>query len=191
MPRGTATAIQAGRASWMRSTTSSGTGWAFDGSSFGSRAFVAGLRASSTGLPCLDAQLSVPAADPQRPRGGPKTFLPPVTLALYLVETNPVVIARCQVGADRAGIAFRVRAVLPGSPAAPGDAADDYGQVAPLLLRLERTAAVLDCSPATVKRLIRAGDLPAVKVNGSTRVRVTDLEDYVDRLADANRSPAA
>jgi len=47
--------------------------------------------------------------------------------------------------------------------------------VAPLLLRLERTAEVLDCSPTTVKRLIKAGDLPAVKVNGATRIRVADL----------------
>jgi excisionase family DNA binding protein len=59
----------------------------------------------------------------------------------------------------------------------------DDGRVAPLLLRLERTAEVLDLSPSTVKRLIRAGDLAAVKVAGSTRVRVEDLRAFVERLA--------
>ena len=55
----------------------------------------------------------------------------------------------------------------------------------PLLLRLERTAKVLGCSASTVKRLIKNSDLPAVKVMGSTRVRVDDLPAYVERLGEA------
>lgn len=101
---------------------------------------------------------------------------------LYLVETTPAVMARCQHGAERSGIPFRVRTVLPGPTAAPAGEHEDDGRVAPLLLRLERTAEALDCSPTTVKRLIRAGDLPAVKVHGATRVRVADLQEYVERL---------
>ena len=53
-----------------------------------------------------------------------------------------------------------------------------------MLVRLERAAEALDCSPSTVKRLVRAGALPVVKVNGSTRVRVCDLREFVEHLAD-------
>lgn len=53
----------------------------------------------------------------------------------------------------------------------------------PLALRVERTAEMLDLSPSSVKRLIRTGDLPAVKVGGATRVRVSDLQAFVEHLA--------
>jgi excisionase family DNA binding protein len=55
--------------------------------------------------------------------------------------------------------------------------------VAPLLLRLKRTAEALDVSETTVKRLIRAGELPAVKVGNARCVRVADLQNYVENLA--------
>ncbi len=106
-----------------------------------------------------------------------------MTLALFLVETAPAVIARCQAGAHTGGMTFRIRAVLPGPSVEGDDEAEDDGRVAPLLLRVERTAEALDCSPSTVKCLISAGELPAVKVHGATRVRVDDLRDYVERLA--------
>lgn len=111
-----------------------------------------------------------------------------MTLQLYLVETTPGIVARCQYGAERSGLPFRVRTVLPGPSGAPGDVDEDDGRVAPLLLRLDRTAEALDCSPTTVKRLIRAGDLPAVKVHGATRVRVVDLQAYVERLGSQARA---
>lgn len=53
----------------------------------------------------------------------------------------------------------------------------------PLLLRLDRTAEALDVSPTTVKRLIKAGELVAVKVQGATRVRADDLRSYVEHLS--------
>ena len=102
---------------------------------------------------------------------------------LFLVEANPALISRFAAGCERAGYSFRVRTVLPGPVPARGTEEEDDGQVAPLLLRLERTAEALDCSPTTVKRLIKAGELPAVKVHGATRIRVADLQAYVEQLA--------
>ncbi|MDP9388179.1 MAG: helix-turn-helix domain-containing protein [Actinomycetota bacterium] len=51
-----------------------------------------------------------------------------------------------------------------------------------LLLSLEDAADVLNVSPSTVKRLVRAGELPAVKVARTTRVRRSDLDAYVAAL---------
>jgi excisionase family DNA binding protein len=106
-----------------------------------------------------------------------------VRSAVYLVETTPGVMGHFAANCERAGLQFRVLPVQNGPLLARRDGEADDGQVAPLLLRLERTAEVLDCSPTTVKRLIKAGDLPAVKVNGATRIRVADLQAYVERLA--------
>lgn len=66
----------------------------------------------------------------------------------------------------------------------PGDV--DDGGMSRLLVDIDDAASVLDVSTATVKRLIKAGQLPAVKVGGSTRVRTTDLAGYVARLPVAN-----
>lgn len=66
----------------------------------------------------------------------------------------------------------------------------------PLLLDLEDVSDALGVSVPTVKRLVRAGTLPAVKVSGATRVRRCDLETYVAGLdavptTRASTSPAA
>jgi excisionase family DNA binding protein len=61
--------------------------------------------------------------------------------------------------------------------------------VVPLLLRPNRAAEVLDISQSTLKRLVREGRLPVVRVNGCTRVRLSDLEAFVDRLAEAVADP--
>jgi len=51
----------------------------------------------------------------------------------------------------------------------------------PMLTKRE-AAAALRCSVSTVERLIRAGSLNAVKVEGSTRIRRVDLDFYVAGL---------
>jgi len=103
--------------------------------------------------------------------------------SVYLVEAPPGVVAHFIANCERAGLRFRVLPVQNGPLSAPDAQGADDRRMAPLLLRLERTAEALDCSPTTVKRLIKAGALPAVKVAGGTRVRVDDLRDYVERLA--------
>lgn len=55
----------------------------------------------------------------------------------------------------------------------------------PLLSRRE-TATALRCSTRTVDRLIARGELVGVKVEGATRVRRTDLDEY---LAGLSRRP--
>ncbi len=106
-----------------------------------------------------------------------------MTSELCLIEAPPGVIARFSTLCERTGMRFRVMPVQGGPSSAQGDDEADDATVTPLLLRLERTAEALDCSPTTVKRLVRCGDLPAVKVGGSTRIRVEDLRAFVEQLA--------
>lgn len=80
-------------------------------------------------------------------------------------------------------IVFRV---MPGQygpiSADPLPTVHDAG-MARLLLNIEEAADVLGVSDSTVKRLIRTGELPAVKVGGATRIRCTDVGGFVTRLA--------
>ena len=109
-------------------------------------------------------------------------------LRLFILESTPGVVERVSSFCERTGLQFRATPVLVG-PASAGDAdGPDDGPVTPLLVRLERAAEALDCSPTTIKRLIRAGTLPAVKVQGSTRVRVCDLRKFVEHLAEKDEA---
>ena len=56
------------------------------------------------------------------------------------------------------------------------------GRMGPLLLDVADVADELQVSPATVKRLVRDGALPAVKVARATRIRRADLEAFVAGL---------
>jgi excisionase family DNA binding protein len=72
----------------------------------------------------------------------------------------------------------------PGSSIDSAPALSDAAPVAPRLLTIEQTAAVLAVSTSTVKRLIARGELPAVTVGvGNSRVRVSDIDRYVAGLA--------
>lgn len=55
--------------------------------------------------------------------------------------------------------------------------------VSPKLLTYDDTARVLRASPSTVKRLVRAKELSAVKVLGSPRIAAADLDAYLERIA--------
>jgi excisionase family DNA binding protein len=48
------------------------------------------------------------------------------------------------------------------------------------LLPIGAAAEYLSVSRATIERLVRRGELPRVKVAGSTRFDVVDLDDYID-----------
>ena len=51
-----------------------------------------------------------------------------------------------------------------------------------LLLTVSQAAALLALSRAKTWELVGRGDIPSVKVDGSRRIRVTDLERYVEAL---------
>lgn len=46
----------------------------------------------------------------------------------------------------------------------------------------EYVAAVLDISVQKVRRLCRAGDLPAVKIGNKYRIHVAALDDYLAKI---------
>lgn len=56
------------------------------------------------------------------------------------------------------------------------------------LISLRRAAEQLDISVRGLYRLIARGDLPQpVKVGGASKLCVTDLNGYIDRLKNARR----
>lgn len=65
--------------------------------------------------------------------------------------------------------------------------AHDAAMTPTLLDTLPTAAGALAVSVATVKRLIDANELPAVKVGSRTLVRRCDLEHYVDNLHEVTR----
>jgi excisionase family DNA binding protein len=61
--------------------------------------------------------------------------------------------------------------------------------VAPRLLTITQAAQALSCSETTVKRLVTKGLLPAKRLgDGATRIRIEDLDHYVDSLQPAART---
>jgi excisionase family DNA binding protein len=57
------------------------------------------------------------------------------------------------------------------------------------LLTLQETADLLKLSEATLRGLIKAGDVRAIRIGREWRITVRDLEDFLD--SHANRSPQA
>lgn len=49
------------------------------------------------------------------------------------------------------------------------------------LINPDTATDLLDVSRKTVDRLIAAGEIPAFKLGGSTRIRVRSLEEYLQR----------
>jgi excisionase family DNA binding protein len=52
----------------------------------------------------------------------------------------------------------------------------------PALLSVRTVAGLLDCSPGTVRRRIRDGDLAAVTDHGRLAIRGDELRAYIDAL---------
>ena len=61
----------------------------------------------------------------------------------------------------------------PGRPVSPRGLFDH-------LLTLKQVAVVLSLSERSVRRIIQAGDLPAIRIGGSPRIRSADLRAYLD-----------
>lgn len=55
------------------------------------------------------------------------------------------------------------------------------------LLTLQETADLLKLSEATTRRLIKAGDVRAIRIGREWRIAVRDLEEFLN--AHANRAP--
>ena len=96
----------------------------------------------------------------------------------------------------RATALAEAREGVRGPPSPDLDVVSHSADVVPLTLSYDRAADALDVSKTTFKRLVRAGRLPVVEVEGVPRVRVADLEEYVAHLeprpaADDNGSATA
>lgn len=52
----------------------------------------------------------------------------------------------------------------------------------PRLLKVPQAADAMNASVRTVWRRVKDGTLPSVKVGGLTRIRVEDLDVYIDKL---------
>ena len=57
-----------------------------------------------------------------------------------------------------------------------------------LLVSPEEAASMLSVARSTVYVLMASGELPSVKIGKSRRLRVEDIEAFVDRLANAQRA---
>lgn len=65
--------------------------------------------------------------------------------------------------------------------------AGDHAGMDQLTVDYRGAADRLGVSDRSVRRLVAAGELAAVRVAGSTRIRTRDLESYVDALPRASR----
>lgn len=82
--------------------------------------------------------------------------------------------------ADVAAIAATGGQVRPSLDGAPP--AGEPGGVDQLTVDYRAAGDRLGVSDRTVRRLVEQGDLPAVQVAGCTRIRTSDLQEYVDAL---------
>ena len=51
------------------------------------------------------------------------------------------------------------------------------------LLKTEEVGEILSFSPKKIRKMIAAGELPALKIGGEYRIRQEDLQNYVDGLS--------
>lgn len=55
------------------------------------------------------------------------------------------------------------------------------------LISIAETAAILSLSRSSVNRILNSGRLPSVRILGSRRIRVRDIEVFLDDLANAEK----
>ncbi len=87
-------------------------------------------------------------------------------------------------------LAIRARRGQTGTPVEDLWSVRHAQTMTPRLLTYAATATVLGVGERTVKRLVAAGDLTPVRIGGSSRVRVEQLDDYIARLAAESLSPS-
>ena len=76
-------------------------------------------------------------------------------------------------GTDRSGI-----------ERAPAGDENEVVSLTPLLVDYDTAAAALRLSERMIRKLVSTGELPAVSVGRSRRIRRADLERYVENLGD-------
>ena len=66
----------------------------------------------------------------------------------------------------------------------PGDVPSEperlVGEPFDRLLTLKEVGLILGLSERSVRRIVRAGDLPAIRIGASPRIRSADLRAYLD-----------
>jgi excisionase family DNA binding protein len=67
-------------------------------------------------------------------------------------------------------------------------ASTDAETRAPILVSAARAAALLGIGRTTLYELIWSGELKPLRIGRCVRFRVSDLEDFVDRLAGRSQS---
>jgi excisionase family DNA binding protein len=67
-------------------------------------------------------------------------------------------------------------------------ASTDAETQAPMLVSAVRAAALLGIGRTTLYELIWSGELKPLRIGRCVRFRVSDLEDFVDRLAGSGES---
>lgn len=87
--------------------------------------------------------------------------------------------------------ALRVSGGQSGSRNAVGEDLGDVGVMQALAFSYRVAADRLGVSESTVKRLVKAGELPVVDVLGSRRIRSADLDAYLESLATSKGRGAA
>lgn len=65
------------------------------------------------------------------------------------------------------------------APKTPTQVTDD--NPAPKLLSIDQSATMLGVSTWTVRRLLKAGALPTVRIGSRTLVKASDLNSFIDR----------
>jgi excisionase family DNA binding protein len=76
----------------------------------------------------------------------------------------------------------KVRSGQSGSTFATEEATADAEVMAPRLLTYAEAGRLMAVSDSTVKRLVAAGDLSPVHIGGAARLRICDLDSYIDAL---------
>lgn len=124
-----------------------------------------------------------------------------VAQEVHSMSRGPLVLIAVKCDAERAGILLRhpgyevvwSGAVPSGTGSqAMGNAApaDEAGGVTRLLFDYAEAGTLLGLSERKIRLLVAAGDLPAVSVGRSRRIRSTDLADYVERLGQPSQETA-
>jgi excisionase family DNA binding protein len=78
-------------------------------------------------------------------------------------------------------LASRASQGQPGTTLAASTPTGEVERMAPRLVRYETAAELLDCSVRQVKRLVSDQQLAQVAVGGLKRIRVTDIDMFIDK----------
>ncbi len=65
------------------------------------------------------------------------------------------------------------------------------GSLAPVLITVEEAARLLAVARSHLYLHLQRGSLPSVKIGRCRRIRVSELESFVDRLQQDDYSPSA